>query len=69
MSLLIVISAILLLNIIIIDITLLYINYNFHLNKYEMTMKFVKDISRFIDLKKKKKLDGIGTTTEDVITR
>lgn len=69
MSLLIVISAILLLNIIIIDITLLYINYNFHLNKYKMTMKFVKDISRFIDLKKKKKLDGIGTTTEDVITR
>ena len=63
------ISAILLLNIIIIDITLLYINYNFHLNKYKMTMKFVKDISRFIDLKKKKKLDGIGTTTEDVITR
>lgn len=69
MSLLIVISAILLLNIIIIDITLLYINYNFHLIKYKMTMKFVKDISRFIDLKKKKKLDGIGTTTEDVITR
>ena len=69
MSLLIVISAILLLNIIIIDITLLYINYNFHLNKYKMTMKFVKDIFRFIDLKKKKKLDGIGTTTEDVITR
>ena len=63
------ISAILLLNIIIIDITLLYINYNFHLNKYKMPMKFVKDISRFIDLKKKKKLDGIGTTTEDVITR
>ena len=55
MSLLIVISAILLLNIIIIDITLLYINYNFHLIKYKMTMKFVKDISRFIDLKKKKK--------------
>ena len=64
------ISAILLLNIIIIDITLLYINYNFHLIKYKMTMKFVKDISRFIDQKKKKKkLDGIGTTTEDVITR